>query len=203
IILDVDGTLWDSTAEVARSWRKTCGRLGVPSSHITPERLKNEFGKTLEDIGFSLFPDLPKEEAIRITREACDDENAYLMKDHPSVYEGVQELMRELKARGIPVYIVSNCQSGYIEVLTAVSGLAPYVADHLCAGDTGVPKAETLRIAVKKWGLKSPVYVGDTAGDEKSAGEAGIPFIHASYGFGTAANPVAVIDGPMGLLELV
>ena len=37
---------------------------------------------------------------------------------------------------------------------------------------------------VEKHGLKNPVYVGDTALDAKSAAQAGVPFIHANYGFG-------------------
>ena len=71
-----------------------------------------------------------------------------------------------------------------------------FVLGHLCAGDTGVPKAETLGIAIEKWKLRSPVYVGDTAGDEASAGAAGMPFIHAAYGFGTAVRPACVISSP-------
>ena len=67
LIFDVDGTLWDSTEKVAVAWRQVCEREGVPSDMITPERLKKEFGKTLENIGYSLFPFLPKEEAVRVS----------------------------------------------------------------------------------------------------------------------------------------
>lgn len=196
VIFDVDGTLWDSTEQVAVSWRDTCSRYGIPCDHITGERLKKEFGKTLPDIGFSLFPDLPHDEAIRITQEACDEENAYLLSHPPGVFEEVPGMLAALKAQGIPVYIVSNCQSGYIEVMLETSGLGHLIDGHLCAGDTGVPKAETLGIAIKKWNLRSPVYVGDTAGDEASAGAAGMPFIHAAYGFGTAVRPACVINSP-------
>ena len=196
VIFDVDGTLWDSTEQVAVSWRDTCSRYGIPCEHITGERLKKEFGKTLPDIGFSLFPDLPEDEAIRVTQEACDEENAYLLSHPPGVFEEVPGMLAALKAQGIPVFIVSNCQSGYIEVMLETSGLGHLIDGHLCAGDTGVPKAETLGIAIEQWKLRSPVYVGDTAGDEASAGAAGMPFIHAAYGFGTAVRPACVISSP-------
>ena len=196
VIFDVDGTLWDSTEQVAVSWRDTCSRYGIPCEHITGERLKKEFGKTLPDIGFSLFPDLPEDEAIRVTQEACDEENAYLLSHPPGVFEEVPGMLAALKAQGIPVFIVSNCQSGYIEVMLETSGLGHLIDGHLCAGDTGVPKAETLGITIEKWKLRSPVYVGDTAGDEASAGAAGMPFIHAAYGFGTAVRPACVISSP-------
>ena len=196
VIFDVDGTLWDSTEQVAVSWRDTCSRYEIPCEHITGERLKKEVGKTLPDIGFSLFPDLPEDEAIRVTQEACDEENAYLLSHPPGVFEEVPGMLAALKAQGIPVFIVSNCQSGYIEVMLETSGLGHLINGHLCAGDTGVPKAETLGIAIEKWKLRSPVYVGDTAGDEASAGAAGMPFIHAAYGFGTAVRPACVISSP-------
>ncbi|GAA0337501.1 hypothetical protein GCM10008967_29700 [Bacillus carboniphilus] len=32
--------------------------------------------------------------------------------------------------------------------------------------------------------MKSPVYVGDTIGDQKAANFAEIPFVYAEYGFG-------------------
>ena len=40
---------------------------------------------------------------------------------------------------------------------------------------------------------ESAVYVGDTEGDENAAHAAGIPFIHAAYGFGAAQNPEGTI----------
>ena len=41
-------------------------------------------------------------------------------------------------------------------------------------------------------GLKHPVYVGDTAMDQASATKAGVPFVHAAYGFGQAPGAPAV-----------
>ena len=36
--------------------------------------------------------------------------------------------------------------------------------------------------------LDRAVYLGDTLGDQRAAEEAGIPFLHAAYGFGQIAN---------------
>lgn len=41
---------------------------------------------------------------------------------------------------------------------------------------------------VERQNLKTACYIGDTAGDEDAAAKAGVPFLHAAYGFG---NPVA------------
>jgi phosphoglycolate phosphatase len=52
-------------------------------------------------------------------------------------------------------------------------------------------------------GLKKAVYVGDTAGDEKAARDAGCSFIHAAYGFGQAEAPDAAAQSPAELEVLI
>ncbi len=203
VIFDVDGTLWDSTEKVLRSWHKACEEHHVSGERITSERLKKEFGKTLEDIGQSLFPELPLDTAVSIAFRACELENVMLPEDPPAVYDGVPELFRALTERGHSIYIVSNCLQGYIETLLGTSGLSPLVTDHLCAGDTGVGKSETMRILIEKNHVPAPVYVGDTMGDYNSTKALGLPFIFAAYGFGEVASPDAVIHSPLELLEVL
>ena len=49
---------------------------------------------------------------------------------------------------------------------------------------TNLPKWDNLKLLVGRHSLGSPVYVGDTAGDEVAARRAGIPYLHMEYGFG-------------------
>ena len=69
------------------------------------------------------------------------------------------------------------------------TGLAPYIKDHLCFGETQTPKGDTIRTLVARNGLKAPVYVGDTQGDADACKAAGVPFIFAEYGFGDVRMP--------------
>ena len=202
VIFDVDGTLWDSTEKVAISWRMTCARRGVPCRQITGERLKQEFGKLLPDIGRSVFPELPEDAVLRLTEECCEEENRYLLADPPKTYEGIYELFRTLSGR-MPVFIVSNCQAGYIEAMLEASGLGSFVTDHLCPGDTGEAKAANIQRIIDRYQLTDAVYVGDTAGDAKAAADAGIPFIFADYGFGRVKEAAATIHTPAELLMYV
>ena len=43
-----------------------------------------------------------------------------------------------------------------------------------------------LSLVVKRGGFERAIYVGDTQGDFEGAVHAGLPFVHAAYGFGTA-----------------
>ena len=68
IIFDVDGTLWDSTDEVAVSWNEALKRETELRRKVTAEELKKEFGKPLEEIMADLFPELAKEEQIKLSQ---------------------------------------------------------------------------------------------------------------------------------------
>ena len=62
IIFDVDGTLWDSTEEVADSWNQAIKEQTDMDRTLTAEQLKREFGKPLEEIMDDLFPELAQKE---------------------------------------------------------------------------------------------------------------------------------------------
>lgn len=201
-IFDVDGTLWDSVEKVSASWRRTVDSQGMDGSFITADRLRREFGKPMEAIGLSLFPDMPENEAIELTRLCCVRENDDLRNDPPRVYDGVKDVFKTLKKRGVPACIVSNCQAGYIEVMMETNGLAPYVTGHLCPGDTGLLKAGNIKLAKERFSLRDPVYIGDTMGDYTASREAGVPFGFASYGFGEVPEPDFTIQKPLDILSL-
>jgi phosphoglycolate phosphatase len=84
--------------------------------------------------------------------------------------------------RRVPLFIVSNCQAGYIETFLRWSA-GPFI-DFECWGNTGLPKADNLRRIIDRNGLRSPVLVGDTAGDQAAASACGVPFVYVDYGFG-------------------
>ena len=137
----------------------------------------------MTEIADTLFPALSSDRRMQLLELCFVEENRYL-QEHPGIlYDGVADTIRRLSAR-YPLYIVSNCQCGYIEVLLSTTGLGPYIKDHLCFGETQAPKGETIRMLMEKNNLKSPVYVGDTQGDADACKMAGIPFIFAEYGFG-------------------
>ena len=193
IIFDVDGTLWDSAKPVAESWTLMLERRYPELARIiTPDDMYRNMGKTMDAIGADLFPGLAPDKRDEVMDACMRYENEYLA-DHPGVtYPNMKETLAAL-SREYGLYIVSNCQEGYIEALMAACGIASYISDTECSGATGRPKGDNIRLVMERNGLEKCLYVGDTAMDQEAAGKAGIPFVFASYGFGQASGADAVI----------
>ena len=129
-------------------------------------------------------------------------EHAY-MQQHPCNvgYPNIRETITEL-AKHYRLFIVSNSQCGYPELCIDKLGLEGCILGHLCFGDTGTSKGITIRKLIEKHNIGSCAYVGDTQGDYEATVEAEVPFIWATYGFGTPDGYVAKIDKFEELLKL-
>ena len=194
IILDVDGTLWDSTELVAKAWTSTAHDNGFPERIVTADELKEQFGRPMDEIANNIFPGLDENRLDGILKSCVKYENEVLHNDPCDMcFPGVVLTIRSLSKR-IPVCIVSNSQSGYIELFMDKTGTADCITDHICFGDNGLLKHENIALVVKRNGFKNAVYVGDIRPDEEASRKAGVGFIHASYGFGTAESPDASIS---------
>ena len=131
-----------------------------------------------------------------------ETENTYLFKNACKIgYPGILETVREL-AKTYRLFIVSNSQCGYPELCMDKLGLTPYISGHLCFGDTGTEKGETIRRLMQRHDITSAVYIGDTQGDLEAARQAGIPFVFVAYGFGAPEAYEAKIDSFRQLLPL-
>ncbi len=184
IILDVDGTIWDTTPIVAKAWNKAIDKLFPQVAPVTADILKGQFGKTMDVIGQNLFGGLGPEEQKKLLDQCCVEEQLALEQNEEDItYEGVVETIRALAAN-LPLFIVSNCQAGYIELVIKKLGISDYITDFECFGNNGLTKDKNIKLVVERNKLKNPVYVGDTQGDLEACKLAEVPFIWAEYGFG-------------------
>lgn len=202
VIFDVDGTLWDAREPIAAVWNQAVEQFTGHPGPLTGEGLGRHFGKQMPDIVRAVLPEI-REEQIGAFSDLCFRlENDYLMEHPGALYPGVRETLEALSRR-YPLYIVSNCQKGYIECLVESCGLEHEISGWLCWGDTEAPKSETLRRLMADKGLRHPVYVGDTQGDAEACAQAGIDMIAVSYGLGRVLAPKEEIDRFDRLTELL
>lgn len=199
IIFDMDGTLWDSAENVAKSWTEALQNHLQIDRVITTEQIQNVMGKTMDKIAEILFPD--REDRTEVMRICASYENEYLSVHGGVLYPELEETMRKLK-ENYHLYIVSNCQSGYIEAFLKFYHLEEYFEDIECFGNNKQQKGYNIRLMVERNQLEKAVYVGDIQGDYDATMEAGIDFIHAAYGFGTIQQEVPFIRNLSQLPEV-
>ncbi len=188
IIFDLDGTLWDATEPLSRIWTSVVSAHNEIKREITVKELQSVMGKTLEEIGEIFFPEQTKQMQKKIVLECCQKQCPILEKEGGKLYPLVPETIKYLSKK-YKLFIVSNCQNGYIPAFLTAHKLKEYFTDFECPGTTGLSKGENNKLIIQRNNLKSPVYVGDTESDFLSAKFAKIPFVFASYGFGKVSSP--------------
>ena len=202
LILDIDGTLWDSRALVAEGYNILLRQEGLSHLCVNAEQLKALFGKVKEEIADILFASIPVPDRYELMTRCMQSENDHMHRDPCRIgYPGVRETLEAL-AKKYRLFIVSNSERGYPELCMEKLGLTAFIEGHLCYGDTGTSKGKTIRTLIEKHNIGSCVYVGDTQGDYEATLEAGVPFIWASYGFGTPTGYDAKIEAFEDLLTL-
>ena len=185
IILDVDGTIWDTTSIVADAWNEAIKENFPQTKFVTSEILKTQFGKPMDVIADNLFKNLSSEEKEFLMTKCCEKEQIALESNEKNItYPNVIETIRILAAK-IPIFIVSNCQSGYIELVIKKLNISELITDFECFGNTGMQKDKNIRLISARNHILHPFYVGDTQGDFEACKKAGVTFVWASYGFGT------------------
>jgi phosphoglycolate phosphatase len=195
IIFDLDGTLWDSTDTITEAWQTALSKAPYMQSEImTRERVRSITGMTYDKIFEKLFPFLTDAQRAEVKNLCSVSELEILQKQGGTLYPGLTETLEYLGEK-YKLYIVSNCQSGYIELFMDLHDMHDHFLAHQCFGTKGNPKADNIKDIVNDHDLKAPVYVGDTMGDYESATKAGVPFIFASYGFGDVeSGQVGTVD---------
>ena len=209
IIFDIDGTLWDTTSWVAKAWQKAADEKVPESGLITGEILKGQFGKPMDVIARNLFPHVTDPDELDSIMDICciyeSDILESLTEENVDsiVFDGVRDTLKELSEKH-SLYIVSNCQIGYIELFMRKTGTTDLFRDHLCFGQTLTDKGTTILTLMERNGMRKEdtVYVGDTLGDLESTRKAGLPFIFAAYGFGESIDPDYTVNEFRELISL-
>ena len=202
LIFDIDGTLWDSRALVAEGYNIQLKAEGYDHLCVNAEILKPLFGKVMTEIADSILASVPEAERYDLMVRCMDTENRYLA-EHPCPigYPKVKETLEEL-AKHHRLFIVSNSQCGYPELCMEKLGIRHLFEGHLCFGDTGTCKGETIKRLMETHNITSACYIGDTQGDLDASDMAGLPFVYCTYGFGQVSHLWKSIDQFEDLLNL-
>jgi phosphoglycolate phosphatase len=193
IVFDLDGTLWNTCPVCAVAWNHVLERHGIAFREITARDVESVAGKPHEACIREVFAGLSERDIQLLIAETAREDIRFIREHGGELYDGVAEGLGRLAER-VPLFIVSNCQAGYIELFVETMGFGALFRDIECWGNTGRPKDENLRALIARNRLGRPVFVGDAEGDRQAAEACGIPFVHVTYGYFDLAGDHARFD---------
>ena len=208
ILFDLDGTLTDSGLGITKAVQYALGQMGyeVPAreslfSFIGPP-LHKSFQKH-----YGMDEDTSRE-AVRQFRVYYNQMGGILENE---VYDGVRELLRDLKAAGKRLMIATSKPQAAAELVMHHFGLDEYVPEIIGGtDDTRNTKGKVIAWAIREYGLDpgKVIMVGDREHDIHGAAENGIPAIGITWGYGDraeleGAGAKAVFDTPKETVDYI
>nr|WP_315033185.1 HAD family hydrolase [uncultured Chryseobacterium sp.] len=189
LIFDLDGTLWDSRETIINIWNDVLNKNKLLQQELKPEDMNQYMGLLAHDILKDMLPGVSDQKIRELLSEVVARENEVLGIQGGILYPGVEDTLRSLAATH-RLFIVSNCQDGYIESFLEYYRFNDLFTDFESHGRTQKPKYENIQLLMERNGLsiEDSVYIGDTQTDYDSAASNHLPFIFCDYGFGRLAT---------------
>ena len=183
ILFDLDGTLTDSGEGITKSVVYALEKLGISE---TAENVKHFVGPPLKE-NFMISYNLTEEEAtnaVEYYRERYTPIGIF--ENHP--YEGIKELLKELKEKGFILLIATSKPLVHAERVLEKFELYQYFDIVLGSQLHGKEcKTEIMKEALKAADVKDlsrAIMVGDTIYDIEGARNTGVEVIAVGYGYG-------------------
>ena len=184
IIWDLDGTLMDTLEDLTISTNHALRECGMPERTIGEVRqfVGNGVRKLMERA-------VPEGTAADMFEHCFDVFKAHYMvhcQDHTGLYPGIAETLRELKARGLRMAVVSNkLQSGVDELYRQFFADTIDVAIGEREGMQRKPAPDMVQLALQQLGTtrEGAVYIGDSDVDVLTARNSQLSCISVLWGF--------------------
>jgi phosphoglycolate phosphatase len=184
IILDLDGTLIDSRADLATGVNLTRRDLGLPA--LAPALIATYVGEGVRRLLTRALPECPDrlEEALELNHQHyCEH-----LLDETRLYPGVSEALKRLRHAGFRLAVVTNKPRPFTDLILAGLGVAPLFSAVVGGGDCPrlKPDPAPLLVALEQCQCAPAAswMVGDHFTDLEAGRRAGLRTCFCRYGFG-------------------
>lgn len=209
VVFDLDGTLLDTLGDLRDSVNFTLEKNGLPKR--TTEEIRSFVGN---GIRLLIERSVPENTPSEITDQCFSDFKEYY-KDHSAIltkaYDGIIDLMNELKSKGVKIAVVSNKADFAVKTLMEdyFSGLYDCAYGER-AGVPRKPEPDSVFGAISEMGAdaENTVYIGDSEVDVETSKNAKLPCIAVTWGFRDkevleGLSPEYIADSPRDILRII
>lgn len=194
-MLDLDGTLVDTMGDFIAVLGQMLANLGLPN--VTPEFIEHSIGKGGEHLVRTTLAEAGGEpELFERAWPLYQQIYAEVNGAHATVYPGVVEGLEWLRARGIPLAVLTNKPAAPARELVRRKGLAGYFTHVFGGDDFARKKPDPLPLIETCKALGTPPsatwMVGDSRNDAEAAHAAGCPLVLVTHGYNHGEDICAV-----------
>jgi phosphoglycolate phosphatase len=213
VILDLDGTLYSSTATtlgaVANAVRDLNARHGEVAEVPSNELVLSGVGCTRDEFARKVFPALPEQYIEEIDDLIWHWERTLVDDGRGSLFPGAVEALEAMRGDDLMLGVATNAGAGYMNHILDFFDIRRFFDEARCAGiEHTSHKGELIDIITANLGVQPAraAMVGDRRSDIHGAREAGALAIGCTWGFATRDELVdadRVVDSFHELTELV
>lgn len=209
IIFDLDGTLLNTIDDLGYACNYALEKTGYPTYPI--EAYPAKVGNGINNLIRRALPETERteENVLRVREYFLPYYNEHNC-DYTRPYEGIPEVLTELKAQGHQLAVASNKYQAATEKI--VNHFFPGVFDVILGEREGVERKPDPQIVYDIFESIQPsaisrqtLYVGDSLVDYETAKNAGVPFVACSWGFVPREKLVeagtSIVDQPQAILN--
>ena len=209
VLFDLDGTLIDTLEDLNLAINYALNKNNFPTRSL--EHTYNAIGNGVFILMQRSLPEgTDKETHARCLQDFKDYyKEHYLVNSHP--YEGMVEVIKELKQRGYTLGVVTNKYNELANIM--INKFFPGLFTYIQGEEPRFkkkPDPEMLNHVINLSGVNKDeiIYVGDSYVDIETANSAHIPVILANYGYHKGDEFKQIksaphIDAPIDLLKIL
>ena len=210
IILDFDGTLGDTRANIVLTMRQTLQRLGYPVAE--EGEIASTIGLPLEEGFRQLLAELPEDKVLECALTYRDIFEVNRKKLVPKLFPGVKETLSRLREKGYVLTVASSRSSLSLNGFLGDMGIAGYVSYVLGADSVKMakPHPEPVLRTMEDLGYTAAetLVVGDMPVDILMGKGAGTLTCGVTYGNSSREDLAAsgadfIIDGIGSLIDVL
>ncbi len=184
IIFDLDGTLLNTLFDLADSTNFALELNGYPKR--TVEEVRQFVGNGVKNLMIRALPKNVGEDVIEKCLGDFKEHYAKNMRNKTAPYDGIMELLKELKSKGIKIGVVSNKYDKAVkELCLEYFGNLIDIAVGEREGIAKKPAPDSVFEAMRELNAEKEdvLYIGDSDTDMETAINTGVSSVGVTWGF--------------------